>query len=119
MRWVKLTLRRAVRPRWLFRIWRLTSSSLAGTSRTEVAVGTPRLASMFSTMRAAAPRIGLGVSPSSRIGAAAPVVRGSAGGSWRSVTDDGGADGGAEGGAGSSRSAPSPLAGRAVMPGGE
>ena len=37
---------------------RLTSSSLAGTSRKLVAVGTPRLASMFSTMRAATPRSG-------------------------------------------------------------
>src|SRR5829696_3232836 len=37
---------------------RLTSSSLAGTSRKLVAVGTPRLASMFATMRAAAPRRG-------------------------------------------------------------
>ena len=38
---------------------RLTSSSLAGTSRKLVAVGTARLASMLATMRAAAPRIGL------------------------------------------------------------
>ena len=37
---------------------RLTSSSLAGTSRKLVAVGTPRLASMLATMRAAAPRMG-------------------------------------------------------------
>src|SRR5690606_30342455 len=37
---------------------RLTSSSLAGTSRKLVAVGTPRLASMLATMRAAAPRSG-------------------------------------------------------------
>ena len=35
---------------------RLTSSSLAGTSRKLVAVGTSRLASMLATMRAAAPR---------------------------------------------------------------
>ena len=34
---------------------RLTSSSLAGTSRKLVAVGTSRLASMLATMRAAAP----------------------------------------------------------------
>ena len=45
---------------------RLTSSSLAGTSRKLVAVGTPRLASMFSTMRAATPRSG---SPSSAFSA--------------------------------------------------
>src|SRR4051794_38744245 len=40
---------------------RLTSSSLAGTSRKLVAVGTSRLASMLATMRAAAPRRGCGV----------------------------------------------------------
>src|SRR5512133_635614 len=64
MRWVKLTLAPPVRARWLFRICRLTSSSLAGTVRTEVAVGTASEASMFSTMRAVAPRIGTGRSPS-------------------------------------------------------
>src|SRR3954462_4168183 len=69
MRCVKLTFPRPVRDRWLLRIWRLTSSSFAGTLRTDVAVGTPRLASMFSTMRAAAPRIGLVVSPPSTSGA--------------------------------------------------
>src|SRR5437763_15436205 len=37
---------------------RLTSSSRAGTSRNEVAVGTSRLASMLVTIRAAAPRRG-------------------------------------------------------------
>src|SRR3954467_11371509 len=63
MRCVKLTFPRPVRERWLFRIWRLTSSSFAGTLRTDVAVGTPRLASMFSTMRAAAPPIGFGGAP--------------------------------------------------------
>src|SRR4029077_20435728 len=63
-----LTLPDPVRASWLLRIWRLTSSSLAGTTRTEVAVGTPRLASMFSTVRAAAPRSGSGSSPSSTIG---------------------------------------------------
>ena len=73
MRCVKRPCRRASRARWLLRIWRLTSSSLAGTARTDVAVGTSRLASMFSTMRAAAPRSGSGVSPSSTTGRA-PVV---------------------------------------------
>ena len=71
MRCVNDTLPPRVRARWLFRIWRLTSSSFAGTERTEVAVGTPRLASMFATMRAAAPRSGCGASPSSTTGAAA------------------------------------------------
>ena len=37
---------------------------LGGDGRTDVAVGTPRLASMFSTMRAAEPRSGAAVSPS-------------------------------------------------------
>ena len=57
-RWVKLTLPRRSRLRWLLRMSRLTSSSLAGTSRTDVAVGTVRLASMFSAICAAAPRSG-------------------------------------------------------------
>ncbi len=35
---------------------RLSMSSLAGTARTLVAVGTVRLAAMFCTVRAAAPR---------------------------------------------------------------
>src|SRR5215469_14155679 len=35
---------------------RLSMSNLAGIARTLVAVGTPRLASMFATVRAAAPR---------------------------------------------------------------
>ena len=60
MRCVKLTLPCPTRLRWLFRIWRLTSSSFAATVRTDVAVGTWRLASMFSTMRAAEPRSGCG-----------------------------------------------------------
>src|SRR5690606_6571224 len=52
---------------------RFTSRSLAGTSRKLVAVGTPRLASMFATMRAAAPRIGVpfGSTGSTAAGAAA------------------------------------------------
>ncbi len=41
---------------------RLTSSSLAGTARTLVAVGTPSDASMLATMRPAAPRSGVAVS---------------------------------------------------------
>ena len=69
---------------------------------------------MFSTMRAAAPRIGFGASPSSTIGGAAPVWRGSAGGSWRKVTDDVGA----ARAAGSSDPPASPLAGRVPVPGG-
>ena len=58
MRCVKLTLPPAGdRARWLFTIRRLTSRSLAGTSRNEVAVGTSRLASMLVTIRAPAPRM--------------------------------------------------------------
>src|SRR4051794_38347293 len=109
MRCVKLTLPRPGRERWLFRICRLTSSSFAGTLRTEVAVGTPRLASMFSTIRAAAPRIGFGVSPSRTSGGVPAGVRGSGGGSWRSVTD--GAAAAAGGGAGTAAGGPSPAGG--------
>ena len=54
--WVKLTLAPVVRASWLLRMSRLTSSRRAGTERTLVAVGTPRLASMLATMRDAAPR---------------------------------------------------------------
>ena len=56
MMWVKLTLAPVVRASWLLRMSRLTSSRRAGTERTLVAVGTPRLASMLATMRDAAPR---------------------------------------------------------------
>src|SRR5690242_10775973 len=65
MRWVKLTLPRPVRDRWLLRIWRLTSSSFAGTVRTDVAVGTRRLASMLVAVALATPRSVCGCSPSS------------------------------------------------------
>src|SRR6266508_2242624 len=58
IRWVKLTLPPRWRRRWPLSTLRLTSRSLAGTVRTEVAVGTARLASIASTMRAAAPRSG-------------------------------------------------------------
>src|SRR5450432_2979960 len=44
--------------RWLFITRRLSATSLAGMSRTLVAVGTVRLASMFVTVRAAAPLSG-------------------------------------------------------------
>ena len=59
MRWVKLTLPAVpVRASWLFRISRLTSRSLAGTTRKLVAVGTSRLEVMLETTRAALPRRG-------------------------------------------------------------
>src|SRR3954451_10101309 len=78
IRWVKLTLPPRVRPRYPLMILRLTSRSLAGTSRNEVAVGTPRLASMLTTIRADAPRRGA-PAPSSVPSAAMPVDWGGAG----------------------------------------
>src|SRR3954454_18121799 len=64
MRWVKLTLPPRARARCRLMTVRLSCSSLAGTARTEVAVGTSRLAAMFATTRAAAPRSGLVGAPS-------------------------------------------------------
>src|SRR6478736_6665568 len=58
MRWVNDTLPPRARARWLLMTVRLSMSSLAGTARTEVAVGTSRLASMLSTTRAAGPLSG-------------------------------------------------------------
>ena len=66
MRWVKLTLPPVVRNSWLLTMTRLTSSSLAGATRTLVAVGTPRDASMLATIRPAAPRRGVAVSGPAR-----------------------------------------------------
>ena len=65
IKWVKLTLAPVVRNNWLLTMVRLTSSSLAGTTRTLVAVGTPSDASMLDTIRAAAPRRGAATSASS------------------------------------------------------
>src|SRR6476469_8627759 len=59
MMWVKLTLPPRERARWLLMTTRLSISSLAGTARTLVAVGTCRLDSMLVTTRAEAPRSGL------------------------------------------------------------
>src|SRR5215467_9784879 len=56
MRWVNETLPPRPRARWLLITIRLSLSSFAGTDRTLVAVGTVRLAAMFSAVRAAAPR---------------------------------------------------------------
>ena len=58
MMWVKLTLPPRLRARWLLMTMRLSTSSLAGTARTEVAVGTSSEDSMFVTTRAPAPRMG-------------------------------------------------------------
>src|ERR1700760_1747883 len=56
IRWVNETLPPRPRLRWLLMTMRLSMSSLAGMSRTLVAVGTDRLLSMLTAVRAAAPR---------------------------------------------------------------
>ena len=62
-RWVKLTLPCPAASRCLLRRRRFSSSVRTGIVRAEVAVGTWRLASMFSTIRTAPPRIGWRMSP--------------------------------------------------------
>src|SRR4051812_13550165 len=59
MRWVKDTFPPRERARWLLMTMRLSASSLAGTARTLVAVGTVSDTFMFLTTLAAAPRRGL------------------------------------------------------------
>src|SRR3954468_14129159 len=71
MRWVKLTLPRPEREREPLMTLRLTSSSLAGTLRKLVAVGTSRLASMFLTITAPTPLINSPSWPGAGAGAAA------------------------------------------------
>src|ERR1700742_2525389 len=56
MRWVKEIFPPRPRLRWLLMTMRLSISSLAGMSRTLVAVGTLRLLTMLIAVRAAAPR---------------------------------------------------------------
>src|SRR5215831_6044648 len=63
MRWVNDTFPPRPRPRWLLITMRLSTRSLAGTARTLVAVGTVRLAAMFTAVRAAAPRSRTSVTP--------------------------------------------------------
>src|SRR6266849_589598 len=58
MMWVNEIFPPRPRLRWLFITSRLSATSLAGMSRTLVAVGTWRLASMLVTVRAAAPLSG-------------------------------------------------------------
>src|SRR4051794_15525402 len=58
MRWVNDTLPPRERARWLLITMRLSASSLAGTDRTLVAVGTVSERFMFLTTLAAAPRSG-------------------------------------------------------------
>src|SRR3954465_11531661 len=55
MMWVNDTLPPRARLRWLLMTTRLSISSLAGTARTLVAVGTSSEASMLETTRAAGP----------------------------------------------------------------
>src|SRR5450755_4405428 len=55
MMWVNEILPPRARLRLLFITSRLSATNFAGMSRTLVAVGTVRLASMFATVRAAAP----------------------------------------------------------------
>src|ERR1700677_770394 len=92
MRWVKLTLAPVVRANWLFKIWRFTSSRRAGTVRTLVAVGIPRLACMLAARRDAAPRRATGASGSSRgpAAAASGPAAGSVGGAGIASRDRGG-----------------------------
>src|SRR6476646_8291355 len=56
IRWVNETLPPRARDRWLLITIRLSQSSLTGTDRTEVAVGTLSESSMLATVRAGAPR---------------------------------------------------------------
>src|SRR5579863_493603 len=72
IRWVNETLPPRPRRRWLLITIRLSTSSLAGTERTLVAVGTDRLAVMLVTVRAAAPRSLLTSAPGTAGGAAGP-----------------------------------------------
>ena len=68
---------------------RFSSSVRTAMVRMEVAVGTPRLASMFSTMRSAPPRMGWAMSPGmSETGARAFERAGAAGGAaaWTRIT---------------------------------
>ena len=80
IRWVNVTLLPPVFRWWRLMRRRFSESSLTGISRTDVAVGMVRLASMFSTIRAPTPLIALDSAPSgseisgasSRAGSAAP-----------------------------------------------
>ena len=62
-RWVKLILPFPVASRCLLMMRRFSSRVRTGMVRSEVAVGTARLASMFSAMRRAPPRMGWAMSP--------------------------------------------------------
>src|SRR5450631_3981911 len=89
MRWVKLTFPPTVRFSWSLTMVRLTSRSLAGTTRTLVAVGTPRDASMLTTIRPAAPRNG--VAPTTAAAAGVVAVAGGVAGGVAGVVVEGAA----------------------------
>src|SRR6185437_6399034 len=74
MMWVNEIFPPRPRLRWLFMTRRLSATSLAGMSRTLVAVGTWRLASMLATVRAAAPLSGTTSSETTGTAGAAVVV---------------------------------------------
>src|SRR4051794_41112211 len=101
MRWVKDTLPPRLRARWLLTTTRLSMSSLAGTARTLVAVGTVRLCSMLVTTRTAAPRSGV-VCASFALGGAddAPGFAGGRVGAGWGVTAVAGASAGCSGAVG-------------------
>src|SRR3954471_24797013 len=92
MRWVKLTLPPRLRRRWLLMMMRLSISSLAGTARTLVAVGSSRLCSMLATILAATTLSGLVTAPAPGVGPSGLAGTGAAAG--------GAAAGGAVAGAG-------------------
>src|SRR5690606_1358682 len=71
MMWVNDTLPPRERARRLLMTMRLSTSSLAGTERTLVAVGTSRLVSMLEAVRAGAPRSGTTSASSEAVSAAA------------------------------------------------
>src|ERR1700722_14022931 len=79
IRWVKEIFPPRPRCRWLLMTIRLSMSSFAGTTRTLVAVGTLRLAAMFSAVLAAAPRSLL---TSASLGGGATWPDGAAGEAW-------------------------------------
>src|SRR3954469_2826818 len=85
MRWVKDTFPPRERARWLLMTMRLSASSLAGTARTLVAVGTVSEAFMFLTTLAAAPRSGICLAPAAGLAAglaALPSLGFAAGAGW-------------------------------------
>src|SRR3954453_7394106 len=79
IRCVKETLPPRERARWLLMTTRLSASSLAGTARTLVAVGTVSDAFMFFTTLAAAPRSGERLGPDGASSAAGRLAAGLAG----------------------------------------